>query len=197
MTIFDNIIDEKLIEEINSGKVGVIPTDTIFGLAAKASNRQAVERLYMLKSREKKPGTIIAGSIDQLVDIGIKRRYLKAVKDYWPNPISVVIPCGLDLNYLHMGVGSIAVRIVNNKKLEALLNKTGSLLTSSANLPGEPESKNINEAVEYFGEKIDYYVDDNIGSINKPSTVIRVVDDALEVLRDGAIKVSEDSGRLV
>src|SRR5688500_17753578 len=90
--ILNTLSDSKLSQLLNSGGVGVIPTDTVYGLVCSAANQEAVARLYALKSRENKPGTVIAASVDQLVALGIKARYLKPVESYWPNPISVIIP---------------------------------------------------------------------------------------------------------
>lgn len=196
MRVFKELNDPELVSIVKKGSVGVIPTDTLLGLICIASESKNVKRLYEIKSREKKPGTIVASNIDQLVNIGIKRRYLKAVEHFWPNPISIVIPCGNELNYLHDGVGSIAVRITGNKKLVKFLDQTGALLTTSANLPGQPESRNVQEAINYFGSRVEFYVEDDIESTNKPSTIIRIVDDAVEVLREGQLKIDE-SGRIV
>src|ERR1700755_2744320 len=89
------------IAKLQAGAVGVIPTDTVYGIVARAKDEQAVTRLYALKNRENKPGTLIAASVEQLEDLGIKHRYLKAVEQYWPNPLSIVTPTGPILNYLH------------------------------------------------------------------------------------------------
>jgi L-threonylcarbamoyladenylate synthase len=180
---------------INSGKVGVLPTDTLYGVVCAADNKDAVQRVYALKNRDAKPGTIIATSIDQLVDLGIKRRYLKAVENYWPGPISVVIPCGPEFDYLHQGKYSLAVRVVNDNKVGKLLNGTGPLLTSSANFPGKAPATTIQEAQNYFGDKVDFYVDGGDMAGRESSTVIRIVDDAIEVLRAGAVKMNEN-GRI-
>ncbi|HVV66978.1 MAG TPA: L-threonylcarbamoyladenylate synthase [Candidatus Saccharimonadales bacterium] len=178
------------------GAVGVIPTDTIYGIVARASDHQAVERLYNVKAREDKPGTIIAASIEQLVDLGIKRRYLTAVETFWPGAISVIVPCAdPELSYLHRGKMSLAVRIPDQKKLCKLLEKTGALLTSSANHPGEPPAMTIAEAQRYFGQKVDFYVDGGDLSGHRPSTIVRIVDDAIEVIREGAVIINEAGRR--
>ena len=174
---------------LQSGSVGVLPTDTVYGLVARASDVGAVERLYHLKHREKKPGTIIAASIDQLVALGIKKRYLTAVSQYWPGAVSVVIPCGPELAYLHQNKGSLAVRIPDVPALRELLAVTGPLATSSANDPGAPTANTVAEAEAYFGDKVDFYEDGGDLSQHQPSTVIRVVDDAIEVLRAGAVTI--------
>jgi len=181
---------------LNAGKVGILPTDTLYGLVAKASDEGAVKRLYSLKNREQKPGTLIAGCIEQLVDLGLKRRYLTAVEAYWPGAVSVVIPTGPVLGYLHQGKYSLAVRIPDNPELKELLQKTGVLVTSSANKPGEPPAKNIIEAKAYFGNDVDFYIDGG-ELISEPSTVIRIVDDAVEVIREGKVIIDEETGRIV
>ncbi|HET7673653.1 MAG TPA: L-threonylcarbamoyladenylate synthase [Candidatus Saccharimonadales bacterium] len=180
------------IRALKEGGVAIIPTDTVYGMVCRAGDKEAVERLYGLKSRQSKPGTVIASSIEQLVELGIKRRYLSAVQQFWPGAISVEIPH--DLNYLNQGTGRQAFRIPADERLSIILDKTGPLLTSSANLPGEPTAKDIDEAKDYFGNKVDCYMDGGRRE-GEPSTLIRIVDDAIEVLREGAVKIDE-SGRI-
>ncbi len=190
-----SLSDPKLIELLSTGKIGVIPSDTIYGVVAPAADEAAVARLYELKEREQKPGTLIAASIEQLENLGIKRRYLTAVEQYWPNPISIIIPTGPTLNYLHQGKMSLAIRIPKDNDLQKLLEKTGVLVTSSANTPGDPPANNVSEAKKYFGDKVDFYVDGGDLSNRPPSTIIRIIDDAIEVVRPGAIKIDEN-GRI-
>lgn len=178
------------------GSIGVIPTDTVYGVVARAADSKAVERLYRLKSREQKPGTLIAASIDQLVELGFMRRYLTAVQQFWPAAVSVVTPCGPELAYLHQGVGSLAVRIPDDATLLDLLSQTGPLLTSSANQPGEPPATMVDEARAYFGDQVDFYEDGGDLSGRESSTVIRIVDDAIEILRQGAVKLNEYGEKL-
>jgi len=171
------------------GTIAVIPTDTVYGVVARAADRDAVQRLYALKSREHKPGTLVAANIDQLVELGIPRRYLTAVKQFWPGAVSVIVPCGPDLEYIDQGVQTLAVRIPNDTPLLALLEQTGPLVTSSANQPGEPPATTIAEAKAYFGDQVDYYKDGGLLANRQPSTVIRILDDAIEVVRQGAVKL--------
>ncbi|MEI8338760.1 MAG: L-threonylcarbamoyladenylate synthase [bacterium] len=173
-----------------TGAVAVIPTDTVYGLVARAQDLVATENLYKLKHREQKPGTLIAANLKQLEDLGLKHRYLKAVEQYWPGALSVVIPCAdPNLEYLHQGKQSLAVRLPDHNQLTQLLDKTGPLITSSANNPGEPPAATIAQAKKVFGDKIGHYEDGGDLSNNEPSTVIRIIDDAVEVLREGAVKI--------
>lgn len=178
-----DITDPKLPDLLRYGAVGVLPTDTVYGLVCRAADQSAVTRLYQLKHREKKPGTLVAASIDQLVELGLKRRYLKAVEQYWPGPVTVVVPTdNPKLVYLDQSRGSLAVRVVDDAKLVKLLEQTGPLLTSSANQPAQPPANTISEATNYFGETIDFYVDGGDLSSRKPSTLVRIIDDTVEVL---------------
>lgn len=185
-----------VIEKLSiAGAVGVIPTDTVYGVVARASDQAAVERLYKIKHREHKPGTVIAANLDQLVELGLKRRYLTAVEQWWPGALSVVIPCGEELTYLHQGKSSLAVRIPDKPELLGVLERTGPLLTSSANHPGQPPATTIAKANAYFGDEVDFYADGGDLSGHKPSTVVRIVDDAIEIIRPGAVTIDENGRR--
>ena len=185
-------IDDPLVAQLlAAGSVGVIPTDTIYGLAAAASNPAAVARLYALKDREQKPGTIIAAHIEQLVDLGLNEVLVHGVAHLWPNPLSIVIPVKEQLGYLDQNVGSLAVRIPQDEALRSLLAKTGPLVTSSANHPGEPPANNLAEAKGYFNSRVDFYVDGGDRHNCAPSTVVRLnTDGTLKTLREGALKIS-------
>jgi len=172
------------------GAVGVIPTDTVYGLVARAADQAAVVRLYRLKARDNKPGTLIAADLEQLETLGLKHRYLKAVEQFWPGAVSVVIPAADPrLAYLHQGKMSLAVRLPADPQLLKLLKQAGPLLTSSANPPGQPTAVTMEQAKDYFGDQVDFYVDGSDLSDRQPSTVIRIIDDAIEVLRQGAVKL--------
>lgn len=173
------------------GTVGVLPTDTLYGVVARAQDMAAVARLYRLRQRVHKPGPIIAAGIDQLVELGLKRRYLMPFEQFWPGPVSAVVPCGPELECLHQGTYTLAVRIPAYRALRELLAKTGPLMTTSANRPGEPASVTVDEAKTYFGSRVDFYVDGGDYTGRAPSTVIRMLDDAIEVLREGAVKINE------
>jgi len=175
------------------GEVGIILTDTIYGIAARATDQNAVERLYKAKSREKKPGTIIAASVKQLEELGISKDDLQKVAYLWPNPISVVLT--VKPGYLDQGIGSLAVRVVADSSVQATLEQTGPLVTSSANQPGQPESRTIQEAVAYFGDIVDFYADSGPIAPTRPaSTIVRLLSDGtLDTLREGSVSIADQS----
>jgi len=190
-TLLNKLSDPKLSKLLASGAVGVLPTDTIYGLVCSAADEKAVARLYAFKKREHKPGTVIAANIEQLVELGVQRRYLKAVEQFWPESISVIIPCGPELAYLHLSKQGLAIRIPKDPAVAELLKQTGPLLTTSANHPGEPPANTVKEAQKYFGNELDFYVDGGDLSNRPPSTIIRIIDDTIEIVRQGAVKVDQ------
>lgn len=189
--VLSSIDDPGLPGYLADGKIAVIPTDTVYGLVCRAADQAAVGRLYKLKDRVGKPGTIIAATLEQLEAIGIKRRYLKAVEQFWPNPLSVILPDDAAHRYLDQGTGSLAVRVTADTDLRRLLLRTGALLSTSANAPGEPPAGTVAAAQAYFGDAVDIYVEGPDLTNRPPSTIIRVIDDAIEVVRQGAVTIKE------
>ncbi len=187
-----SINDPMLLLALNQGAVGVMPTDTVFGIVARALDTEAVAKLYRLKHREGKPGTVIAANVEQLEALGIDAGSLARVKSLWPGSVSVVLPDHEALDYLDQGKQSLAVRVIAVPALQKLLEKTGPLLTSSANLPGESPAETVEEAYAYFGDDVDFYVATADWPLGTPSTIIRLNDKTIEVLRQGSVRIAAD-----
>lgn len=190
MHTFHSLSDPALVTALLHGEVGVLLTDTVYGLVARAANPAAVERMYSLKHREQKPGTTIAATPEQLIDIGIDIDVVTKVAKYWPAPLSIILPLEENLHYLHQGVGSSPFRVVADEDLRLLLLRTGPLVTTSANQPGEPPARNIHEARAYFGEHVGFYVDGGEIGERQPSTIARLTNNRLEVVRPGAAVIT-------
>lgn len=193
MQTFHSLTDPELIALLRADGVGVLPTDTLYGLVARASSPAAVERLYALKHREHKPGTTIAATVEQLIELGIDQSVVGRVAKYWPAPLSIVLPLSAKLGYLHQGVGESPFRVVADENLRLLLAQTGPLVTSSANQPGEPPARNSAEAKAYFADQVDFYVDGGDIGDREPSTIARLGDYGLQILRQGAARVTEET----
>lgn len=175
---------------LQSGGVCVVPTDTVYGLVCRAADKKAVERLYRVKAREQSPGTIIAASVEQLVELGFPERALRSIEHYWPNPLSVVVSARAVQPYLKANRVDLPVRIPNDPALAGLLRLTGPLMTTSANTPKAPTAHTIDEARAYFDDKVDLYVDAGDLGDRPPSTIIGInPDHSLVVYREGAVKI--------
>lgn len=175
------------------GAVGVLPTDTIYGIVGSALIEGTVERIYRLRKRDpEKPMIILISSARDLRLFGIKPfpRAERVLRKVWPGKVSVIFPCRYKkFAYLHRGTNALAFRVPASISLRALLAKTGPLVAPSANFEGESPARTIAEAKHYFGDRVDFY--GAAGRItSKPSTLIAVdKDGAVTVLRQGAVKV--------
>ena len=99
----------------------MLPCDTVYGIVCAAGNVDAAARLYTAKHREHKPGTVIAANVQQLIDLGLRARYVEAVEHFWPGPVSVIIPTS-EVDYLRQGCLAY-VRMSNHDIHELLLNR--------------------------------------------------------------------------
>lgn len=179
---------KQAIKLLKKGGVGVIPTDTIYGLLGSALKEDTVERIYKLRKRQKdKPMIILISSLSDLEYFNIKLspKQRKLLKKIWPNPVSVVLSCPYKkFYYLHRGTKSIAFRIPSNISLINLLKITGPLVAPSANLAGQKNATTIDQAKKYFKDKIDFYINKGIKD-SSPSTLIKLEGDKIKILRQG------------
>lgn len=165
-----------IVEILQNDGVGVIATDTVYGVVARLLSPAAVERIYEVKhSDAKRPvGTILIASADQLRGI-VDSQYIERASGFWPGPVSVILPVN-GLDYAHKGLGSLPFRIPTDDDLVALLEKTGPLATSSANLSQQPTATTIAQAKEYFGDSVDFYRDGGDLSDRVASRIIKILD---------------------
>lgn len=125
--VFTSLTDPALAELLLSGARGVLLTDTVYGIVGSAKNSSAAKGVIGAKGRTYKPGTLIAGSVEQLLELGVQRQYIQAAVRYWPGPVSVVVPLGPELEHLHVGLASLPVRVPSKPDLLALLQQVGPL----------------------------------------------------------------------
>ncbi|MFH1233313.1 MAG: L-threonylcarbamoyladenylate synthase [Patescibacteria group bacterium] len=183
---------EKAAFLLKQGMIGVIPTGTIYGIVGKALDKEVVEKIYKLKKRSlKKPMMILISSQNELKKFGVKisQEQKKILEKIWSEKVSIILDCPLKkFSYLHRNKNSLAFRIPKKKKLLKTLLRTGPLVASSANQESKPYATTIAQAKKYFNNKIFYL---NEGKINsKPSTLVKLTKNKLEILRLGAEKIN-------
>lgn len=190
MKIFSSIDDPSIASALLSGQVGIIPTDTVYGLVARAQDERAIKKMYSLKPRVRQPGTLIAANIEQLHDIGFAYDDLHVADRLWPDALSVIVDASQVASYLKTDLPDLPVRIPNNQSLLELLKHTGPLMTTSANHPAEPTATNYPSAQNYFGDKVDFYVDGGELGDRPPSTIIKIISGKIEIIRQGQVTIS-------
>ncbi|MEK9180157.1 MAG: L-threonylcarbamoyladenylate synthase [Patescibacteria group bacterium] len=179
-------------KSLKQGGVGVIPTDTIYGVVGSALNKKAVERIYRLRRRNpKKPMIILIGSLAQLKLFGIipSVRTLQHLQRLWPGKISIILPLdpkrytlNAKLRYLHRGTNTLAFRFPKPYWLKRLVAKVGPLVAPSANPEGKKPAITIKEAKKYFNNRVDFYINGGVLR-SKPSRLVKITDGKLEILR--------------
>lgn len=182
-----------LINALKQGQIGVLPTDTIYGIVASALDPQAVEKVYQIRDRSpQKPMIILISSLDDLKLFSIKltEHQHDLLSKIWPNPISVVLPCtDPEFAFLHRTTNTLALRLPKDPELRQLLSKAGPLIAPSANPQGLTPATTIQDARQYFGDKISFYIDK--GPLHSPpSTLVSLTDDQLTILREGSTPAS-------
>ncbi len=179
---------QELSNIIKKGGIGVIPTDTLYGIVGSALDRNVVQRIYDLKERDtEKPFIVLISSFGDLRLFGIELEEdeKKLLLKFWPGKASIILRCeNPKLKYLHRGANSIAFRIPDKSDLIELLKMSGPLVAPSANPQGKDPARNIEEAKKYFGGKADFYLDG--GELDSPpSALIEIADGEIKVLRKG------------
>ncbi len=181
---------QDLVKTIRKGGVGILPTDTIYGLVGLALAPVTVERIYKLKKRsDGKPFIVLIGSWQDLekINVEITPDQKKILKKVWPGPVSVVLPCDNPrLAYLHQNK-NLAIRWAKNNFLNRLIKKTGPLVAPSANPEGLKPAETITEAKKYFGAEVDFYFANNGKRLTgQSSTLIEIKNGKINILRQGA-----------
>jgi len=192
-------VKKDAINVLNKGGVAVLPTDTIFGIVARAMDKKAVEKVYKVKGRApKKPCIILITKISDLEKFGVNNSTIltnfRIIKSLWISKrraVSIIFPLEKkfykQFRYLHRGTNSLAFRLVSkenkrHKNLHAIISKTGSLIAPSANPEGLAPAKNITEAKKYFKDKVDLYLSSKKQK-TKPSKIVSLVSGEPVVVR--------------
>ena len=180
---------------VQRGQLIVIPTDTVYGIAADAFDADAVAALLAAKGRgrEMPPPVLIsaATTLDALaVDVPDYARAL--VKEFWPGPLTVVCKEQSSLRWdLGDARGTVAVRMPDHEVTLELLERTGPLAVSSANKTGQLPARDAEAAEEMLGEDIALIVDAGPILDLDPSTIVDVTTSPGRVLRRGVLSLEQ------
>ncbi len=177
---------------LKTGGVLVFPTETSYGIGCDATNAKAVRRVFELKGRVKEKGTpLIVSSLAMARRYGVfSKTALTLAKKYWPGPLTLVLPAsGTSPGDVPAQKGTIALRMSSHPIARALARGLGRpIVATSANLSGQPPAFRHEDLPAWK----DIFVVD-VGRLlkSKPSTVVRVIADRVEVLRQGSISPTQ------
>ena len=182
---------------IGRGELVVLPTDTVYGVAADAFNPKAVARLLAAKGRGRQspPPVLIPGipTLDALAE-SVPDEVRALVAAFWPGGLTVILPARASLNWdLGDTNGTVALRMPSNRVVLEILSETGPLAVSSANLTGEPAAMTAQEAQRMLGDSVAIYLDDGEAGADYPAadaaTGSTIVDATGLLLPDGKLRI--------
>jgi L-threonylcarbamoyladenylate synthase len=183
----------KEIEILKQGGIGVIATDTLYGVVARALNQVAVERVYALKGRTtSKPCIILISSFEELALFGvaISAKQRETLSRYVPGPVSFILSCDATApEYLHRGTHTLAFRIPRDARIQEFLRDTGPLIAPSTNPEGFQPATTTEEARKYFGDQVDFYKDEGVRKGIASTLVAFDENNKLVTLRQGIQKI--------
>ncbi len=188
---------ERAAEAALRGELVVLPTDTIYGIGTRPDDPAATARLFEAKRRPRDLELPVlvptVGSAERLGRFGAQARRL--AEGYWPGPLTIVVPrseasAGWDLGG---DPDTVGLRIPGHPVALAVLERTGPLAVTSANLSGRPTPATCRDVAALFGPLVSVALDAGEPLASPPSTVVAVVDGEFRVLRRGAVTPMLDS----
>ncbi len=214
--IFDCSVDTDLLTGMRLAKVSlgrndlaVIPTDTVYGLAANAFAPEAVQKLLNAKGRDRQsPPPVLVANLNMaraLVEV-LPDAAVKLAETFWPGALTLILRSQPSLDWdLGETKQTVALRVPDHKIALALIEETGPLAVSSANLTGKPAATTAKQAFDYLGESVDVYLDGGPSPKGEASTILDLTalidshDDngglttagKIKVIRQGALSVAK------
>jgi L-threonylcarbamoyladenylate synthase len=187
----DDVIDD-VAASLRGGGIVLLPTDTIYGLHAVATDANAIDRLARIKGRDDlKPFVVVAADAGQLEEIGIAfpPDVLDLLTSVWPAPLTAVLPLRRPIA-ASRGTAALAVRVPNVPWLRELLARTGPLASTSANVSGEPPISEPGQLAAAVRSRLDGIVD--AGPLaGEPSTIVDFTGDEPRLIREGSAFAQE------
>jgi L-threonylcarbamoyladenylate synthase len=216
-SLYDCAVDAELLTgmrlaraSIARGELVVVPTDTVYGIAADAFDSAAVQRLLEAKGRTRQsPPPVLVKGQDTLAALteSVPDLVRPLLDEFWPGGLTVILRAQASLAWdLGETRGTVALRMPSNRLVLELLEETGPLAVSSANLTGQPAAVTAQEALDMLGDSVAVYLDGGVvGSdyerrpgANSGSTIVDATasdDGVLRIVRHGVI--SDDDIRRV
>lgn len=187
---------------LEAGGVVVYPTETLYGLGVRADSPEALDGLLALKGRDPDKGISVLvpglGTARTLVEGRIPGSAVSLAAEFWPGPLTVVLPAlsGLDRRLVGPG-GGVALRCSSDPVAAGLLTAFGQPITAtSANPAGRPPAANVAEARAYFGSEAGAYIDGGNRGTGSASTVVEFLEGRAYLRRSGRVS-REDIRRVV
>ena len=193
---FKEKIDENKLEEIvlaiKEGKIVVFPTETVYGIGANAMDKDAVNKIFIAKGRPTDNPLIVHVSDKEMInkvakDITKVEELL--IDTFMPGPFTIILKKRNDIsNNVTCGLDTVGVRMPENIIARKIIKGSAiPIAAPSANISGKPSGTNISDIKEELNLKVDYIIDGGECEVGVESTVVKVENDVVKILRPGKI----------
>ena len=188
----DNI--KEIIEVLDNDGVIIFPTDTVYGIGCNPFSIKALNKLFEFKQRDyTKPINVLTDSIDKikLVSTNISSKEMEIMNKYFPSDLTIILNKKDNVpDILTANLNTIGVRIPNSDiALTILKEYKYPIATTSVNISGEKPSLEVKDFYDDFKDKVDIIVEGGKSKIGIPSTIIKIENNNVNVLRQGNLKV--------
>lgn len=179
-------------EAIKQGKLVLFPTETVYGIGADALSSEAVKNIYVAKGRAS-DNPLIAHIADikmlekLVLEVGEIEK--KLINEFWPGPLTIVFKKrDIVPDVITGGLDTVAIRMPSNEIARKLIEYSNCPIAApSANISGKPSGTLVEDIIEELDGKVEYIIDGGKVDIGVESTVIRVVDGVVHILRPGKV----------
>ena len=182
-------------QSLNTGGVVLLPTETVYGLACRAGDARAVEKIYALKGRSfQKPLAVCVKNLEAAQRLGEFSDAAKALaKQYWPGSLTIITKAKPNLKIdpnCQSKFGELTTIAFRCPEADWLPHLDGPLALTSANRSGEKETVSYEAAIAELGEEIDSGLKTDMVLSGSPSTIISVIGKEIKILRQGSLEVA-------
>ena len=181
----------KIVKFLNEGKIGITPTDTVYGIMGDATNEEVIKKVYKVKKRDySKPLLILVSNIKMLEEyVNISNDLERTIiEKFWPGKLTIIMKKKNNLsNLITGGSDTIGVRMPDNKDLIKIIELFGKpIISTSANISGSETIEDVSEIEEELKDNVDFIVDGG-RCIARSSTIISILDNKINILRNGEL----------
>lgn len=186
-------IPAKIIKE---GGIVIFPTETVYGIGTNGLNKEAIKKLYEVKQRPlNKPISLLVSNIEMVNQVAknISKLEYKIMQNFFPGPLTIILEKkDIVPDILTANTNTVGIRMPSGEIARKLIEYAGiPIATPSANISGKPSGTNIKDIQKDFAGKVDCFIDNGESKLGIPSTIVRVINNEVHILRHGSISKEE------
>ena len=187
---------KEIAEIIKKGGIGIVPTETVYGIGANGLDEKAVEKIYLAKGRKQdNPINLLVNNIEMVEKVAknISELEYKLMKTFFPGPFTIILnKKDIVPNIVTANQNTVGVRMPKNDIALKLIEYAGvPIAAPSANISGKPSGTDFKDIYNDFKDKVDFMIDGGESNIGIESTIVKVIDNIPHVLRPGSITAEE------